>query len=378
MSSPLLLSAFAVMAEIHRRNVHVFNSSNGAEVAGFFQHGGVSISTFIGWINQVCHIPAEWALYPCNGAALDSGSSDELQPGRYVIRTLPPESAPVKVYLTTDAPRTRAYSVNHTHTPHDTDFVTRVRARDARCCITGYLVAGGDHTGFDAAHIFPLSEMDTWKESNYKRFIEDDGVAPGLEINSIQQGFLCSTTEHCMFNDYSIGVNPDVRNLIRNLEISYHDTQSIPLQDNYRIYDFVGRDPRRSPHGRTFYRNPDEQQRYLPSADLLRDHLRQCVLRHVKGAGESGDGDGAERRFDPDIDLRAGGFDLAAGSWWAGSEGKRQLEAELAGRLWGAVAVQSQSQSQSGRGENDGTTATAREGDVGDVPPADGTVPGDL
>jgi hypothetical protein len=65
---------------------------------GFFQHGGVSISTFIGWINEVCYIPGEWALYPCQfdnnraagGAALDSGSGDELQPGRYVIRTLPP------------------------------------------------------------------------------------------------------------------------------------------------------------------------------------------------------------------------------------------------------------------------------------------------
>ena len=53
---------------------------------------------------------------------------------------------------------------------------------------------------------------------------------------------------------------------------------TIPLQDNYRIYDFVGRDPNRSPHGKIFYRNPNEHQRYLPSADLLRDLLRQCVL----------------------------------------------------------------------------------------------------
>ncbi|KAI0247616.1 hypothetical protein BJV78DRAFT_1244027 [Lactifluus subvellereus] len=313
------------MAENHRRNVHAFNS-NGAEVAGFFQHGGVSISTFIGWINEVCYIPAEWALYPCKfdnnravgGAALDSGSRDELQPGRYVIRTLPPESVQVIVYLTTDLPRTRAYSVNYTYTPHDTNFVTRIRDRDSRCCITGDLVVGGDYTGFEAAHIFPLSETDIWNDLNYKRFIEDDQVAPGFEMNSIQQGFLCSSTEHRMFDDYSIGVNPD---------------------DNYRIYDFVGRDPNRSPHGKIFYRNPNEHQRYLPSADLLRDHFRQCVLRHVKGAGESSD---AQRRFDPDIDLHAGGFNLATGSWWSGSEGKRQLEAELAGRLWGSVAVQSQ------------------------------------
>ena len=107
---------------------------------------------------------------------------------------------------------------------------------------------------------------------------------------------------------------------------------TILLQDNYRIVDFVGRDPNRSPHGRIFYRNPNEHQRYLPSADLLRDHFCQCVLRHVKGAGESNE---SQRRFDPDIDLRAGGFNLTTGNWWSGSEGKRQLEAELAARLWG-------------------------------------------
>lgn len=44
------------------------------------------------------------------------------------------------------------------------------------------------------------------------------------------------------------------------------------------------------------------------------------------------------RRFDPDIDLRPGGFDLASGGWWSTSEGKKQLEAELRSRLWGAVA----------------------------------------
>jgi hypothetical protein len=82
-----------------------------------------------------------------------------------------------------------------------------------------------------------------------------------------------------------------------------------PLQDGYRIFDFVGRDPNRSPHGKIFYRNSSVHQRYLPSADLLRDHFRQCVLRHVRGAGECQD---INRRFDPDIDLRAGGFNLTA------------------------------------------------------------------
>jgi hypothetical protein len=111
------------------------------------------------------------------------------------------------------------------------------------------------------------------------------------------------------------------------------------LQDDYRIYDFVGRDPSRSPHGKIFYRSPNVHQRYLPCAELLRDHFRQCVLRHVKGAGESND---IVRRFDPDIDLRVGGFDLTMGNWWSSSEGKKQLEAELATRLWAVGATRNQ------------------------------------
>lgn len=101
------------------------------------------------------------------------------------------------------------------------------------------------------------------------------------------------------------------------------------LQDNYRIYDFVGRDPNRKLHG---YRNPDVPQNYLPSADLLRDHFHQCLLRHVKGAGESSDE--PQRRFD----LRQGGFNLSTNSWWSGSEGKKQLEAEIAAQIWGVMA----------------------------------------
>ena len=68
-----------------------------------------------------------------------------------------------------------------------------------------------------------------------------------------------------------------------------------------------------------FYRNPNVQQRYLLCAELLRDHFRQSVLCHVKGSGESND---TERHFDPDIDLREGGFDLTTGNWWSSSEGK--------------------------------------------------------
>ena len=39
------------------------------------------------------------------------------------------------------------------------------------------------------------------------------------------------------------------------------------------------------------------------------------------------------RRFDPDIDLGPGGFNLEEEGWWSGPEGKAQMEAELAALL---------------------------------------------
>jgi len=130
--------------------VHVFSSSSGIEMAelDFYQH--------------------EWDLYPCrlgssDGPPLDSHSTAELPPGRYVIRTPPSRSTQIPVYLTTDVPRTRAYSINSTvtaHTLHYTNYVMRVRCRDRCCCMTGQLVVGEDYTGFEAAHTFPLSETD--------------------------------------------------------------------------------------------------------------------------------------------------------------------------------------------------------------------------
>lgn len=38
--------------------------------------------------------------------------------------------------------------------------MARVRERDMYCCITGQEVVADDFTGFEAAHIFPLSETD--------------------------------------------------------------------------------------------------------------------------------------------------------------------------------------------------------------------------
>ncbi|KAI9510057.1 hypothetical protein F5148DRAFT_1147871 [Russula earlei] len=56
-----------------------------------------------------------------------------------------------------DMPLRREYSIN---TPHSANLTTRIRNRDRRCCFTGREVSGNNFTGFEAAHIFPLGQID--------------------------------------------------------------------------------------------------------------------------------------------------------------------------------------------------------------------------
>jgi len=140
-----------------------------------------------------------------------------------------------------------------------------------------------------------------------QRFIADPLVPENDKMNSIQQGFLCLATEHKLFDDYQIGVNPD---------------------DEYRITDFGASNPNATPDGRQFY-VADVEEHFRPSDDLLRDHYRQCVLTCMKAAA----GPVHLRWFDPDINLGPGGFNLEEGSWWSGPDGKEQMEVELAARL---------------------------------------------
>ena len=98
------------------------------------------------------------------------------------------------------------------------------------------------------------------------------------------------------------------------------------------------RDPRFSHDRKKFYIDPNCPPHYRPSDELLRDHLRPCVLANLKPLDLASD----IRCFDPEIDLGAGSFNLADGSWWSSTEGRSQMEVELAARLHSSVVEQAQ------------------------------------
>ncbi|KIY51888.1 hypothetical protein FISHEDRAFT_70385 [Fistulina hepatica ATCC 64428] len=228
------------------------------------------------------------------GPVLDRNDGTSLAPGHYALFAAGNTGAlrPIRVTVCPEQPRRRSYSINYTFTPHSKIFTARVRARDMRCCFTGETVVPLEHggyefTGFEAAHIFPLSETG--------EFFRWASTASLLILNVER------------FDDYSVGVDPD---------------------DGYRITDFHKRGGR-TVDGRIFYINPAVPATERPSDDLLRDHFRQCILANLNASAKPHSND---RPFDPELDLFNGGFDLS-NSFWNSHEGQQQFAAEMRGRL---------------------------------------------
>jgi len=297
------------------RNVRAYTSTEPpTEFGGFWQYGRITIATFYRWMSYVTVTENPYLLFPCagrenlnpNGPPLHRESDDAMPTGTYVLLT--EGGLPLRAGHVIDMPRRREHSFNHTDASQSTDFTTRVRSRDKRCCFTGRPVFGNNYTAFEAAHIFPLGQTEEWNCRNLQRFITDPSVPANDKMNSVQQGFLCSATEHRLFDDYQLGVDPD---------------------DGYHITQFTCSDPQHTTDGLVFYIDQTVAQHFRPSDDLLRDHFLQCVLACMKATVNPR----GLRKFDPEIDLGPGGFNLERDSWWASSEGKEQLEVELRGRL---------------------------------------------
>ena len=106
---------------------------------------------------------------------------------------------------------TRTISVN-SGTRHES-FRNAIRARDGRCVITGEIAVEAFRnmwSGFQAAHIFPLGQLDHWIEQDFSRWITIPS-ASGNSINSVQNGILLRNDIHALFDNYMISINPDVR-----------------------------------------------------------------------------------------------------------------------------------------------------------------------
>jgi len=283
-------------------------------VAGCIQHGRLTTEEFHDWLLslQLLRTDVPWRLYPIgadskvlDNAGLDPRSASLLPPGDYAV--LSDDAQPIAVELTHERHRPRTLSLDISKTGRTDAFRERIRERDMRCCVTQQLVPGlnPQFSRFRASHIFPVAHKDVWDLLGLAQFIEDDApnkdIGPA-SINSIQNGFLLRSDIHDGFDNYEFGINPD---------------------KNYQIYDFTDAGEF---DGRRLWINETVDPKYRPSAVVLREHFRQCVLANIKGAGQQ-----SEDWFDPEDEQ-----DLSIFSNWGvpdGHGGPSRLELELRARL---------------------------------------------
>jgi len=297
-------------------NVRVFATPYYRQIAGFWQHGGITITTFYKWFGQFFATPAQgWALYPADpdpnrcgepaGPALQRDQTDILTPGDYVL--LDGDRKLCRAALAIEDPCPYIDLEPNTRTHHETDFTRRVCKRDTHCCLTGKEVPYDVQTkslncfGFEVAQIFPLSARTEF----YRLFsgcIMDPDVGEDDKMTSVQLGFLVCSDWYGSFDNYEVGVDPD---------------------DGYRITDFRPRIGPSLVDGRTFCIDPDVPQHYRPSPELLRDHFRRCLLASVRILPYRD-----IVPFDPASEEDTEHPDLSSG-WWASRAGRTQFHAQL-------------------------------------------------
>ncbi|KAK9236280.1 HNH endonuclease-domain-containing protein [Lipomyces kononenkoae] len=227
-----------------------------------------------------------------------------LRPGDYDIR---PYSRKDTVFVTDEPCITRILS--RTITGRDDIFRARVRERDGKCVITGTVNTKAYRdvwTGFEAAHIFPLSSEEYFVQNGFSRWITNRMNPYDTGINSCQNGLLMQSNIHQNFDSFDFSIDPD---------------------DGYKIICF-DEDPFRI-DGRTL--DPvcrDSTGNRGVRDELLRWHFRQAVLANMRGAGEPT----FEMDFPPGTDMM--------GEIRSGPKAAERMEAELSLRLNGVYIAQ--------------------------------------
>ncbi|KAK9490100.1 hypothetical protein V1508DRAFT_360741, partial [Lipomyces doorenjongii] len=103
---------------------------------------------------------------------------------------------------------TRAYTRNISK--RDRRFRDEVRIRDGKCLITGNIKLAAHRnywSGFDAAHIFPLSHEEIFNSLNYPRYITIRSGETDSGIYYCQIGLLMQSNVHQQFDSFGFGID---------------------------------------------------------------------------------------------------------------------------------------------------------------------------
>ncbi|KAL1849198.1 hypothetical protein Plec18167_009592 [Paecilomyces lecythidis] len=220
---------------------------------------------------------AEWRIFRLNannsvGRMLRQVDHNTVNPGNYII--LDQNKGALAISVTSDTAPRRLHSrsvgssqINRDRNLLQKNFRDRLRERDRVCAISGRhrLIKDRPYASLEAAHIFPVSRVSQWDSQNFRTFITDTrppSVIGASGLYSPQNGLLLTVDIHEAFDYWEVGVDPD---------------------EGYKVIDFSDDELRVG--GRSLsssaFNSPNPNDRVSP--DLLRWHLRMCLLRNMKG-----------------------------------------------------------------------------------------------
>ncbi|KAK9428536.1 HNH endonuclease-domain-containing protein [Lipomyces doorenjongii] len=283
-----------------RRNVHIYNVSEpDRPLGGLRLNPSVTARNFLFMLDVFIVADCPYSTILRSTGVTLTATDETLRPGSYDLK---PHS-PGGVISLCDEPCVMRV-LSRTESGREDRFRQLVRERDGKCVITGLVNVDadiGDWTIFEAAHVFPLSHGEYFRNQGFPRWITNRRGERDTGINSCQNGLLMQSNVHQLFDSFKFSINPD---------------------DNYKITSFdsdlLGLD------GRTLdptCRDPNDERRV--SDELLRWHFRQAVLANMRGAGEPV----LEFDFPPGTDM--------VGEIRSGPEAAKRMEAELFSRLDG-------------------------------------------
>ncbi|RFU30570.1 hypothetical protein B7463_g5781, partial [Scytalidium lignicola] len=229
------------------------------------------------YCNEVLRFPTgtEWAIYRLNpdgstGRDLRQAANIMVAPGNYIILdqnaqaiivSLSPETAPRRAFSRSASQSTGPESFQG-------NFREGLRQRDGTCTISGESLATARDPFADlkSTHIYPVSRVGEWRNMGYRqRWISDTGDQSQIGetgLYSLQNGLLLSSSVHKLLDSFDVGVDPD---------------------EGYKVIYF-SKNPNRIGGRRLLSTainasNPN----WRVSPDILRWHLRMCLLMNMKG-----------------------------------------------------------------------------------------------
>ncbi|KAL4877863.1 hypothetical protein BJY04DRAFT_221635 [Aspergillus karnatakaensis] len=267
-----------VIPEIPRpRNAHVFGGSGQYLGGGFFNDPPAHVTNreFYEMCTHFVHFPQNhrFNLYHLGEnnsfQAMLPRNSQQTPRGRYVVLGVQRQVIPVKVTSEQVVRRARTpQQSTRSQRANQRSFAQRVWNRDGRCVLTGLRgPVRNPRRLLAAAHIFPVGQLGTWTRNGYQAWITDNTnpnlIAP-RGLFSAQNGLMLEQNAHTVFDDFTLGFNPN------------NGYRVVVFEDD--VLNFGGGELNQST--RTGPMNA------RVSNDCLNWHYRQCILTNMRGAGE--------------------------------------------------------------------------------------------